>query len=240
MTEESGAPHALDPSNIDYVTSLAKSALGAVPFAGSLLAEIAGSVIPNQRIERLVKFALALEDRLSGLEKEAVRANLRDENFTELVEEAVRQAARSTSDERRKYIAAIVANSLTKEEVEHQESKHLLRILGELNDVEVLWLRFYLNSTYGGDLEFRAKHEMLLRPVSARLKSEPSMLDKEILQDSYLEHLEQLRLLGTRYRMDRDKKPELNRRTGRPEVAGYEITSLGRLFLRHIGLAPER
>lgn len=34
-------------SGADYVTSAAKSVLGIVPFAGSLLAEVAGTIIPN-------------------------------------------------------------------------------------------------------------------------------------------------------------------------------------------------
>ena len=77
----------LAPSISDYVASAAKAALGAVPFGGSLLAEIAGSVIPNQRIDRLVRFASELENRLNTVDKAAVRAHLTDENFTDLVEE---------------------------------------------------------------------------------------------------------------------------------------------------------
>ena len=44
----------LKNNSADYVASAAKSALGAVPFAGSLLSEIAGNIIPNQRIDRIV------------------------------------------------------------------------------------------------------------------------------------------------------------------------------------------
>ena len=54
----------LAPKSIDYVTSAAKAILGAVPFAGSLLTELAGTVIPNQRIDRIAKFAAVLEYRL--------------------------------------------------------------------------------------------------------------------------------------------------------------------------------
>lgn len=47
----------LKNSSIDHVTSVVKGAIGVVPFAGPLLAEIAGTLIPNQRIDRLVKFS---------------------------------------------------------------------------------------------------------------------------------------------------------------------------------------
>lgn len=52
-----------DTGPADYVALAVRGALGAVPFAGSLLAELAGSVIPNQRIERIAKFAGALDRR---------------------------------------------------------------------------------------------------------------------------------------------------------------------------------
>jgi hypothetical protein len=234
-------PPSLDQTSADYVTSLAKAALGAVPFAGSLLAEIAGTIIPSQRIERLVAFATILDRRIASLEQEAVRAQLRDENFTELTEEAMRQAARSTTEERREYIAALVSNSLTSEDIKHLESKHLLRILGELNDVEVLWLRFYLEPSFSGDDEFREKHKEVLEPISPTMTSPIGEIDRAAVQDSYQEHLAQLGLLRPRYRTDsKTKQPVFDRMTGAPEIRGYEITRLGRLLLRSVGLSEEK
>lgn len=107
----------LQNSRADYVASAAKSALGMVPFAGSLLAEIAGNVIPNQRIDRIVKYAEALESRLSKIEQDAVKQNMSDENFTDLVEESLRQAARSLTDERRGYISSLVSNSISSDDI---------------------------------------------------------------------------------------------------------------------------
>lgn len=221
----------------DYVASAAKAALGAIPFVGSLLVEIAGVVIPNQRIDRITKFAKALESRLDDLEREFVASQLKDEGFTDLVEEGLRQAARSLSDERREYIAAIIANSLTSEDIDYHESKHLLRILGEINDVEVIWLRFYLVPTMGGDEDFRGRHKEILEPVPAYLGSSQDVLDKAALQDSYKEHLAQLGLLERRYRTDmRTKQPDYDTFTGAQKLRGYRITPLGRLLLREMGL----
>jgi hypothetical protein len=233
-------PTELAVARTDYVASAAKSILGAAPFAGSLLAEIAGTIIPNQRIDRIAKFAVALERRLKALEETAVRAEVQNEQFTELVEEALRQASRSTSDDRREYIASLVTTSLSGEHIAHEESKHLLRMLGELNDVEVLWLRFYLVPTLGGDQEFRTRHSAVLEPLSPAFGSPKNVFDKAALQDSYKEHLAQLGLLERRYARDsRTKELKVDRRTGAPEVAGYELTPLGRLLLRHVGLASE-
>jgi hypothetical protein len=235
--DEIGPGEALQVSGSDYVASAARAALGGVPFVGSLLVELAGTVIPNQRIDRIANFAAALEARLSELERNAAKRFLTNEEFTELVEEALRQAARSTTDERRQYLADLVKRGLAAEDITFQESKHLLRLLGEISDIEVIWLRFYTEPEMGGDVEFREKHQAVLEPIGAHMGSPQSDLDKETLQTSYKEHLVQLGLLRRLYRTDpRTKEPKFDSRTGNQEVSGYEITSLGRLLLRQVGL----
>lgn len=219
----------------DYVAFAAKAALGAIPFVGSLLVEIAGTVIPNQRIDRIARFAAILEQRLGDLERDRVRAYLTDENFTDLVEEGLRQAARSTTDERRQQIAAIIESSLTAADVSFIESKHLLRILGEINDIEVIWLRFYLDPMLDGDEDFRAKHKDVIGPRVATIGSKPSEVDQAIMQDSYKAHLEQLGLLRARHKIDsRTKLPEYES-GGQPKILGYEATPFGRLLMRQLG-----
>jgi len=230
MMEESEKKNKLAPTNADYVASAARAALGAVPFVGSLLIEIAGTVIPNQRIGRIVAFATALEKRLGVLEQDFVRSQLTNENYTDLVEEGLRQAARAVTEERRQYIASIIANSLSSKDIEYAESKHLLRILGEVNDIEIVWLRFYLVLTFGGDKEYREKHQEILKPIPAAIGAPQGVLDKSALQDSYKEHLAELGLLERRYEMDTSGMDM------RLKIKGYDLTSLGRLLLREVGL----
>jgi hypothetical protein len=224
----------LNNSSADYVASAAKSALGIVPFAGNLLSEIAGNVIPNQRIDRIVKFAEALQDRLSVLEESVVKESLSNENFTDLVEESLRQAAKSLSDERRNYISSLVVNSISSEDIEFFESKHLLRILGELNDIEVVWLRFFLNPVMSGDSVFRKKHSHILNPIGAHFGSGQSEIDKSTLQNSYKEHLASIGLLEKEIDMDTSS------RGVKLKTKGYKITSFGRLLLRELGFSDER
>lgn len=224
----------LKNAGADYVASAAKSALGMVPFAGSLLSEIAGNIIPNQRIDRIVKFAKELEKRLSALENANIKSNLTDENFTDLIEESLHQAARSLSDERRRYISELVTNSISSVDLEYFESKHLLRLLGELNDIEIIWLRFYLNPVLNGDNEFREKHSNILNPVGAHLGSAQPELDKSTLQNSYKEHLASLGLLEKEMDMD------TSGRGVKLKTKGFKITSLGRLLLRELGFSDQR
>ncbi len=172
----------LSEKPVDYVTSAAKSVLGAVPFAGSLLAEIAGSVIPNQRIERIAKFAQQLELRLGEINRDFVRSQVSNENFTDLIEESVGQAARSVSDERRQHIAELVANSLKAGDITFLESKHLLRILGEVNDIEVIRLGSYQYRTMGGGREYREKLQEVLQVAITTMASSQAEIDKATLQ----------------------------------------------------------
>jgi hypothetical protein len=240
MSNSEETSNELTNKPIDYVTSAIKGTLGAVPFAGSLLAELAGTVIPNQRLDRIAKFVVILEVKLSNLEQEFIHSQLTNENFSDLLEEGARQVAHSLSDERREYIASLISNSLSQRDIEYIESKHLLRILGELNDIEVVWLRFYLEPTLGGDEEFRDKHENILTPIMATLSDPPSVVDKEALQDSYKEHLSQLGLLQPRYKTDsKTHLPEFDRFTGGLKIRGYDITPLGRLLLKQIGLSNQ-
>jgi hypothetical protein len=206
---------------IDYVSSAAKAALGIAPFAGSLLIELAGTIIPNQRIDRIAKFAEALEERLLQLERNFVKSQLHNEDFTDLVEEGLRQASRSLSDERREYIASLISNSLSSKDIEYQESKHLLKILVEISDIEVIWLRFFLVTTMDGDKKFRDKHKAILEPVSKSIGVSQAIRDKGTFQESYKEHLCRLGLLEKENRI-------------------HKLTPLGKLLLREIGHIDEK
>lgn len=221
----------------DYVASAAKAALGAVPFAGSLLAEIAGSIIPNQRIERIVDFASQLEARLSETQRGLIRSKLTDENFTDLMEEALRQAARSVSAERRAHIAQLVVKGLSPGAVSLAETKHLLRILGEINDVEIIRLTFHLFETMGSGQEYWERHRVVLEPVAPSFGAPQDEIDRATVQDSCDEHLASLALLSPLYNVDRrTEQLVVDRRRGILEVRGYEITNLARLLLRQLGI----
>ena len=219
---------------VDYSVAATRGVANLVPIVGPVLAEVLGVVIPQQRIDRIAKFAEELERRLSSVEMNILKAQLNNGEFTDLIEEGFRQAARSLSDERRQYIASLITSSLSSENISYAESRHLLRILDEVNDIEIIWLRFYSMPTMGGDKEFWETHRNVLEPVPA---SSQEALDKHTLQESYKEHLFQLRLFERRYRMGHNtKEPAFDEWTGTQEVEGYEITSLGRLLLKEIGL----
>lgn len=224
----------------DASIAAVRGGLSAIPFLGSPLGEIIGITIPNQRLDRVVRFCRLLNRRLNAVEKSFLESRLRDESFTDLIEEGIIQAARSLSDERRNYIASVIISGLTSDDIQASESRHLLRILNEINDIEVVWLQYYSDSYIEEDEEFTETHKEILQPVIALMGSPQEELNKATLQDSYKEHLCQLGLLEHQYQIDnRTGIPEFNSTTGSLEVSEYRMTSLGELLINEIGLGKE-
>ena len=224
----------------DYAVAAARGISNLIPIVGPALAEVITVTIPRQRIDRIAKFADQLDQRISTIENDQLISQFQDEEVTDLIEEGFRQATHSLSDERRGYIASIIANSLSLDRISYAESRHILRLLDEINDLEVIWLRFYSEPLLVGDEEFRATHKDVLTPVRATLSSSADVVDKEALQDSYKEHLAQLNLLERRYRTDiQTRQPEFDQFSGAMEVSSYDLSRLGSLLLREIGLVRE-
>lgn len=228
----------ITPNKVDILVSSAKSVLGVVPFAGPLLAELVGNLIPNQRVDRLTKYVQALEQKLSEIDRDKIDDALKDGEGVDLLEEGFIQASRSLTDERRKYIANVVANGINDDTIEYNESKYALKLLAELNDQEVIWLRFFMVPTIGGDPEFRSRHKNVLEPVRAYIGSDERTIEKASLQASYKEHLERIGLVKSHYRVDhKTGMPDFDKISGMPVVSFRDLTPLGRMVLKQIGLA---
>ena len=227
----------LDINRTDFNTKIAKTVVGLVPYVGGVLAELVDSIIPQQRMDRLVKFCKELDDRILKIENKNIHELFQNEEFVDLIEESFIQASRATTEERRGYIVFIVVNGITDETVNYQDSKYLLRLLSELNDIEVIWLRYYLNPTLDGDKEFRKLHENVLTLVSSYKGADKATINKSLIQKSYKEHLERLQLIKGDIRFDKKTNlPEFDRITGLPKATFHKLTNLGEILLEHIGL----
>ena len=106
-----------------------------------MIAEIIGNVIPNQRVERIVRFVKELENRLGKLEAENLQAKVTDPAVVDLLEDAFIQASRATSEDRITHIDEVIANGITSDELNKAEVKRMLWLLGQLNDAEIVILR---------------------------------------------------------------------------------------------------
>ena len=235
MSAEELLPDVLRDNGNDHLTASAKAVLGAVPFAGSLLAELAGVAIPNQRIDRVSRFAAELDRRLAGVEEEIVKKKWDEDEFLDLAEEVVRQAARATSEERIQYLALVLVKAMTDESVKDNERRHLLRILGDINDVEVVWLAHYASVYVQGIDKFRDTHgEILEQKTYAEFDSDRARLQWSAMRDSYKYHLLNLGLLERELRVNRDNSPEIDH-VSRDFRYNYSVSTLGLLLLEMIG-----
>jgi hypothetical protein len=224
-------------NKMDTLALTAKSIVGVAPFVGPLLSELVGNLIPNQRLDRLTKYAIELDARLRKFEEDELKNKLKDETFSDLLEQSLIDASRALSDERRRYIASIIENSLNPDHIKSSEAKYLLQLLNELNDIEVIWLRYFLSNHFAGDEEFRKQHTAILTPISIDSGSGQEEREKAALQTSYKEHLERLGLIKANYNFNRTTNlPEYDSFTGKPKITYYEMTGLGRLLLKYIGL----
>ncbi|WP_299214596.1 hypothetical protein [uncultured Dokdonia sp.] len=226
----------LNNNKTDKLISLAKSVVGAVPFAGTLLSELVENIIPNQRLERLSNYIEELDKKISKIPSEKIDKLIKSDFFVDLIEESFVQASRAFTIERREYIATIVANGITDNSIELQDSKYLLKILQELNDIEIIWLKYYTTSLTG-DIEFKEKHKNVLTRVQVYMNSENETRQKAFLQKSYSLHLERLGLVRNHTKINKKTlQPEVDRTTGNFEISYTTITELGNLLLEQIGL----
>lgn len=233
----------LGTNSADMVVSAANMVFGQLPIFGSIFQEVVGSIIPNQTIDRIVKFLHYLEARLGKLEEETTKAKLRNPESIDILEDAFIQAARATTEERIEHIANVVANGLTSEEIDYAETKRMLWLLGQLNDSEIVILRSRLAITpqeAQDDSEFTQKHKELLSPITLRSGMTKDQIEDAAIRSSYRQHLQDLGLTRPLFKKpSRGEQPEFDDKTGTLKSTGSEITRLGRMLLRYLNLIPE-
>jgi hypothetical protein len=223
----------LQQNTTDHVVSALKGVISTVPFVGSAIAEAISVFFPQQRMDRLAKFLQVLSKKVEHLDALLLQERLSQIDRVELLYEGATHASRAVSDERRSYLANMVAQGIAEEKIDFSEEMHLLKILSDLTDVEVIILRFYLHADKDGDKEFRNRHEHIYQipPISKDSADKDEKM--AALQMSYRVHLGSLGLLHQTNVID-SYVDEI--RTTDPKDARYKITDLGKLLLGKVGL----
>jgi hypothetical protein len=208
----------VDETDLDRAVSASHLVLSAIPTIGPLIGEAVKQGIPNQRIDRIADMLKLLDWRLTGLQKDVIEQRMRTEEFRDLLEDGLWQATRALSEGRKAYIASLLKNSITDDELAHEQKKTLLSLLGQLNDSELITLGWYGSGPkyMGQPDEYRERHEEVLQvPHITGLSTEEDEREAA-LKEAYREKLRRLGL-------------------ARPKRRGAdEITTLGRLLLRQI------
>lgn len=216
---------ALEKNKVDIGVALGKSLGGVIPFAGAFLGELIANYIPDQRIDRLGKYVIELEKRVSKIDADLLSELKVNGEAIDLIEEGFVQSARAFSNDRRIYIASIVANGLTSKDLKFQESKYLLKLLQDLSDFEIALLISYRSRSSNNILQSRDHNR--------RHKKQDF---ETSLETSYIEHLKNLNLIYDDLLDDGvSVLPILD--VGRnPKINFTAPTALGEKLLRQIGI----
>ena len=180
----------LEPNTRDRLVSIAKGTAGALPFVGTMIGETLDSVIPNLRIERVVSFLKAIDERVGDIEGKLVNfeKNIKTEEGLDIFEEGFIQASRAVSEERKQRLAHLVAKTLSSDELKYAESRKILNLYNELTDPEIIWLIYYsLNPVMGAGphSNWIEQHPDILMPISRESRAPQEQREKAALQDSY-------------------------------------------------------
>jgi hypothetical protein len=197
-----------------------------------------GLIIPNQRLDRIEAYLRLLGERLEKENADSLGENLRDPERIDLFEEGAVQSLRAVSDERKVYIASIVANGLSGDEKDIIQAKRLLRLLSEIDDIQIILLVYQL-STRSSDPSFLERHISVLKPVTTNEASTQDEVEAEVLHNLARAELIRLGLLRPFYVTSFDGRPvaDLDPGTGMPRIISTNLTPLGRMLLVQIGLA---
>jgi len=212
----------IGPSAADGVAAAGRILASMVPVAGPFLTELITEIVPGQRQERFEDFLRQLHARLGMVEETLLNKRLRRPENVALFEEGAYQAARAISEERRQKIAELVAGGIADDRRDYIESHRVLRLLGELDDAEVIILAGYLQKHREG--EYWKRHANVVEDVGANLQSSRDELDADTVRKAGRQHLVQLGLLD---------------QGAIGGSASISLNGLGRLLLRRIGLAND-
>jgi len=228
----------IDETKSDKVIAFAKGAVGSlVPHVGGLIAEIAATYIQGQRMDRMAEFMRILDRKIEGIDTKLLE-KVRTPEFMDLLEDALWQAARALTTERKEKIAAVLKHSLYEGELNHLQEKELLSLLNEINDVQLIILK---SKSFGFQSEemraFYERHRDVLQAPRLVMGADEGAIDDLALHQAFENDLYRLRLIETRFKAPKKGElPEFDPKTGMMKAQSTRITHLGRLLLRYIDM----
>lgn len=233
MVKNDPKPDGLDDDLKDKLVAIGKGVAGAIPVVGGVVGEVVGMTIPGQRADRIAAYLRALAERVDDLAEEVRAGIVSNAEKIDLIEEGGFQSARATSQERIDQIVEAVSRGLSEDDAEVVRRKRLLLILGELDEDEINLLNAYGRSYGGADPQ---AFDRVNRPDLPSFQSPRSVMDQNQLYEAGKQHLIRLGLLKKNYgSVKKGTIPEFDSREGDFKHR-LEVSSLGRMLLREIGL----
>ena len=218
----------LQSNKTDNIASILSASLGAVPVAGSFLSELVTQVIPEQRMDRVVKFIMMIAEELDKqkIDIELLRNRCSDQyKYGAYVSKCFRYVSSEIYEEKIEYYKNLCITGIIGDEVNLIHNERILQILGNLDFYEIQYLRYYYFPTM-------AKTEMM--------KDAISKIGFDILFPLYTMGMNEEKIIEETYKqitLNNLVKAGLLRviKDGGRNHKSYEITTLGRVLLKKIG-----
>lgn len=214
----------LQTNYTDKSISILKSAFGLMPIAGPAAIELLGVIIPNQRMDRVVRFVELLNKDLEELREdfESFISKVSEDKYSSLFYKACAASADAYAKERIEYIKNIFIYGMQQVDMQIYKAEGLLNLLNKVTDVEIVYLRFYYLLKW--DIAGMKKYQTMigLNPIQPCIHGGMSSeeIDDEVAKRIYLNNLVSYGLLETEF----DKKGKLK----------YKCSSVGDLLVRTI------
>lgn len=211
----------LDLNSGDAAVEVVSGIIGAIPGLGPLMSKMFDMAIPRNRMDR---FADTLRRAVSKIDDlEDFKNRIETPEGMDFIEEVLDQSRTALTEERREYIGNLFKNSINRDDLDHIQNKDLFRLLSELNDIEILYLKQYsLNlSMRSANHPFWVKHQAVLCPVTRSTSATPEDRRRAAFEDLYINHINELGLVNMQTSAIHNARP-----TG--------VTELGRMLLDYI------
>jgi hypothetical protein len=215
--DRAGSRPDVHANEVDHAVNAWSATISALPGAGSILAEVVRTIVPNQRMDRMGEYLKELDIELSDVRRDLLETKTGTQEFGDLFRDTAYQAADTSSQDRRHRLAALLRNSLTHDEIAHEQERKLLSILGQLNDAELIILGYFGTDMVGekADEYLRRHGDLVMAPMLETGMSDEESHD-ETMKQEYRTTLNRLGLTA-------------------PNNRGSEhITRFGRLLLHYI------
>jgi hypothetical protein len=195
-----GTAISLRNNEADVLAALVRAGTAYLPDWGGIVGELVVAFLPAQRIDRLVQFVESLAERLAHTEGQLARVmhRLREPEALYVVEEGLHQSARAAPPDRIQRIARLVADGLSAERLNLDQTLKLLRIHEGLTESELLLLAYYSEhdpERTEGTLRIAREHPTLFIELD-EVGEDRERVAANAMRRTYLQSLEKDRLLA--------------------------------------------
>ncbi|WP_322514897.1 hypothetical protein SR870_17990 [Rhodopseudomonas palustris] len=213
-----------------------RAVVSTAPVVGGLLTEIITELIPNQRLDRVERFILALAEEVQRAGCERCLPTSEGPQL-ELVESGLRAASMTSSTSKIEHLAKCAARGLTKDEGDAIRAQRILKILSELDPEELIVLLYHTKLTIAAAQEFRKLHPAIFDLPLLMYGCDQDVRKRNAEYQAAERHLISLGLVSEEIKFD--SKTGSAKLTIRKAEKDVQLTIVGRLVLHHAGLIEE-